>query len=148
MSAWIVSENHINTLIEWGLRLGIIVAAEADTAGRDLWAENLASVAHRYPRDTDGTRPGPSEFRDADVTTYTFAPAKAAGDAFGAFDPNNPEHALRQVECYSYQSSERLDWESSWAKSYTDALRSALDGPATRAHRNPKRDTAEVAWGV
>jgi len=150
MSAWIVTENHIDALVEWGIRTGLINTPEADTAGRKLWAENLASVAYRYPHDGDGERPGPTGFRDADVTTYVWSAAKPTLPDMGyaGFDPNDPEHALQQVGCYTYQSCEHEDWDGSWAKSYCDALVAALKPLAAKAHRHPKRAKAEIPWGI
>ena len=40
--------------------------------GRLLWSLNLDAVKARYPGDTDGNRPGPCDFTDADVETYTW----------------------------------------------------------------------------
>ena len=115
-----------------------------------LWVENVRSVAYRYPGDGDGERPGPNGFRDADATSYVWRAAKPTLPEMGyaGFDPNNPAHALQQVQCYTYQSCEHPEWGNAWAKTYCDALATALSPLAAKASRHPKRDKAEAPWGI
>lgn len=49
--------------------------------GRLLWSLNLDAVRARYPGDTDGKRPGPCDFTDADVEAYTWKRTPHATDA-------------------------------------------------------------------
>src|SRR6516162_2833567 len=102
MSAWIVSRQHIDVMVDAAIRNGLIEPSQADEVGRMLWKENLVSVAYRYPRDKGGKRPGPTDFRDADVETYTFTPLpKEIVDVWNL----NPDAALaKTVGCYEYQS--------------------------------------------
>lgn len=114
MSAWIVSRAHIDVLVQALTADAGLTPGTPDEIGRELWAENLASVAYRYPRDTDGDRPGPLEFRDSDVETYTYRePAKVIPDA----------GILMAVDCYTYQSCEHPGWNKSRAVKWMDTLK-------------------------
>lgn len=102
MSAWIVSKKHIDYIVT------AIIQAELSTKtpdeiGRMLWRECLASVAYRYPDDGDGERPGPADFCDSDVDTYTWdeTPALTAGAL------------MKTLGCYRYQSCEHPGWDDS-----------------------------------
>jgi len=108
MSAWIVSREHIDVLVT---ALEPESQGKGDEIGRMLWRECLTSVAYRYPRDRDGERPGPVDFRDADVTTYTWTKRVVPGC-----------WVYKAAACYSYQSCEHPGWESSQAKHLTDHL--------------------------
>lgn len=118
MSAWIVSKAHIDLLVH-ALTITELVAESPDKIGRALWAENLASVAYRYPGDGNGERPGPMDFDDSDVETYTFAPVIAY----------RADHAAWKTAagCYDYQSCEHSGWESSTSHEWIDALDAALE---------------------
>ena len=102
MSAWIVSREHIDVLVT---ALHPAEKHQADELGRMLWGECLRSVAHRYPCDQDGVRPGPCDFRDSDVDTYTFTPREVP-----------PSWVLSAAQCYAYQSCEHPQWEASRAR--------------------------------
>ena len=78
---------------------------ERDELGRVLWKMNLESVAYRYPNDVDGDRPGPVDFRDSDVDTYTWWPSR----------PSTTRARLDKLGTLLYQSSE-AEWASEWAK--------------------------------
>lgn len=127
MSAWIVSKTHIDYIVT------ALIAAELtpyspDETGRMLWRECLASVAYRYPDDADGDRPGPADFRDSDVDTYTWAETDAlTGGALA-----------KTLGCYDYQSCEHPQWKES--ESY--ALVSKLYGSV---EHEPYADS--VPWG-
>ena len=72
MSAWIVSRKHIDYIVAAAIQAELI-SMSPDETGRMLWRECLASVAYRYPGDTgNGDRPGPVDFKDSDVDTYTW----------------------------------------------------------------------------
>lgn len=76
-----------------------------ETAGRVgamLWAENVASVNHRYAE---------TELEDP----YLFARVMVEGWA-----------ALKALECYEYQSCEHPGWRTSEARAFCDALRARL----------------------
>lgn len=116
MSAWIVSKLHIDYMVT------AIIKAELtdktpDDLGRMLWAENLASVAYRYPGDGDGERPGPMDFKDSDVKTYTWAET-----------PLLTGKALKTtLGCYDYQSCEHNGWPASESCAIVTKLYNSLD---------------------
>lgn len=112
MSAWIVSKKHIDYLVTAAIQAELLDGISPDECGRLLWRENLLSVADRYPDDTDGTRPGPVGFRDADVLTYTWTETPVlTGGALG-----------KTVGCYRYQSCEHPEWDGSFADVLTERL--------------------------
>ena len=139
MSAWIVDRAHIDLMVTAGLdfsgqhlslrwwwdnplRSDELTPLNADAVGRMLWAENLASVAARYPADKSGERPGPSGFRDEDVESYRFDSIPGRID---------PVVVLKSIDCYEYQSCEHKGWRTSEAHAFCDALRKAAIGRLT-----------------
>lgn len=122
MSAWIVTHNHIDTLVYWGIARGLIPADGADSAGHALWSENIASVAYRYPADRSGHRPGPLGFEDEEALTYSYAAPTQNDEG----DPYDAASAVRLVESYGYQSCEHPQWPESWAYYYHNRLRASL----------------------
>lgn len=135
MSAWIVSRAHIDVLVQALCEGEYVTDRSPDEVGRVLWAENLASVASRYPTDGDGERPGPLDFRDADVETYTYRRPTQRIPLSGIY------HA---VACYDYQSCEHQGWSSSEAYRWTHLLGAALK-------RHPEVETeppyGKYPWG-
>lgn len=137
MSAYIVDKVTIDLLVSAGIEFahdqGIhwngssnptlweprqVTRKTADEIGRMLWAENLASVAHRYPGDMSGSRPGPVGFADADVETYRWEPVRDV--------ERGPLAVLSVLATYEYQSGENvMRWDHSEARRYCDALRKA-----------------------
>lgn len=144
MSAWIVSKNHIDTLVYQAMKQRLIEPEQADATGRMLWAENLKSVAYRYPTDKDGERPGPDDFKDSDVLTYTYAePRRLPASEYGAaFDPDDEGAVVIQVECYEYQSCEHPGYAASPARALATLLGVTLvsNGSSGAASNAP--------WGV
>lgn len=120
--------------LDWRAAAECFVTAEydnADRVGSMLWAENLASVAHRYPNDVDGTRPSGEDFADTDTITYQWPMSTPRPDAVAA---------LKALDCYEYQSCEHPGWRDSEAYRFCDALRRALV-----AHVPGYRD---AAWAI
>lgn len=113
MSVFIVGSRHIDALVIAGVQYGLIAPEAMSETGRTLWAENLASVADRYPYDGDGQRPGPIRFRDADVDQYE-APSVGV-----ILDPNG---VVKAAFCYEYQSCEHPGWDRSVAHDFVRAL--------------------------
>lgn len=142
MSAWIVSRKHIDVLVNAGLGTrdnsvswwweqapsGVqhrhLNWQNADLVGSMLWAENLASVAYRYPNDKDGERPGPNDFKDEHVITYVFNRGNAETDDDG--NEVTLIDAMTLLDSYEYQSCEHPTWKESEAYAYCHALRSHL----------------------
>lgn len=116
MSAWIVSKLHIDHLVTALVRAELITETP-DKAGRMLWRECLASVAARYPGDTDGHRPGPIDFRDGDVDTYTWTETPEL----------TPGGLSKTIACYRYQSCEHDGWTGSVADQLTAKLMDGLE---------------------
>lgn len=137
MSAYIVDKIHIDVLVSAGIAFGDngdgirwdaspnpslpdfqhVTPESVNRVGRMLWAENLASVAHRYPHDVSGQRPGPADFTDSDVETYRF-------ERVNGFI--TPLPVLAAIASYEYQSNENvMDWHNSEARRYCDGLRLA-----------------------
>ena len=146
MSAWIVSHNHIDTLVYWGIMAGLIDEREADEVGRMLWEENLRSVAYRYPDDLSGDRPGPIGLTDDEIRRYTYrAPSVIpATDYYGEGDPYNPTIALVQLECYDYQSCEHPGFQNSEAHSFYMDLKEEL----TTNYEAGTEASPRVPWGL
>lgn len=116
MSAWIVSERHIDLMVATILRSEAVPEAgvDANAIGRTLWTENLRSVAYRYPDDRSGERPGPIGFRDVHAKRYTFTPIAEL--------PTDPAFLAKQFACYRYQSCEHPSWQRSNAQRWTKKL--------------------------
>jgi hypothetical protein len=115
MSAWVVSEGHIDTLVMGLVVHGLVGPGEDRAAvGQMLWDENVRSVNHRYD-EQDEAEP------------YTFRPIEVVLEPYGL---------LKQVKCYQYQSCEHPEWEGSEAMRLTDGLvRAVLDRTGERRHR-------------
>ncbi|MCO7219488.1 hypothetical protein [Klenkia sp. PcliD-1-E] len=117
MSAWIVSRAHIDVLVQGLCESEHVTHLGPDEVGRSLWQECLRSVAYRYPADGDGNRPGPVDFRDDDVETYTYRRPSVRISLTGL------HHA---IACYAYQSCEHQGWQNSDAERWTSGLRAVL----------------------
>jgi hypothetical protein len=117
VSAWIVDRAHIDVLVQGLAESETVTEVDPDALGQELWRENLASVAYRYPRDGDGERPGPIDFRDADVDEYVYRRPSAKID---------PQALLVALGCYDYQSCEHPGWATSRARLWTTTLREQL----------------------
>lgn len=110
MSAWMVSDRHIDLLVECIHRAEIPGApTDKNDLGRLLWGENLRSVHARYP-DTEqhdarypGYRTEAGPFRAASVDQYAYRPS-------GVLDLLSPEQVpalvADAVACWQYQTSD------------------------------------------
>jgi hypothetical protein len=111
---FIQDRRHIDHLVT-ALIQAELITTTPDEAGRMLWRENLNSAKYRYPNDKDGERPGPCDFRDSDVDTYTWTESPVLVGA-----------ALHTaIRGYSYQACEHPEWEDSEAKRLLDKLDAA-----------------------
>lgn len=153
MSAWIVSKQHIDTLVTAALAWELAVIEQADEIGRMLWQENLNSIHARYP-DTiaGGEYPGPIGFLPSDVEDYRFELVP------GRVDPEVVHVAAR---CYRYQSCEHGDWNTSHARAWNETLLERALSLSDRyrdqygevdenllAHRDYASGTGVGAWGI
>lgn len=142
MSAWIVSRAHIDALVQV-LCESETVVQDPNEVGRVLWAENLKSVAYLYSGDGDGDRPGPTDFRDADVTTYVYRRPSAK---------LTRHDQLVALDCWDYQSGDHPSFQDSDASRWVAALVERLK--ASGAEQEP--ETMQlingfkygIAWGL
>ena len=137
MSAWIVSKNHIDALVQALAEGEIVVNIYPTEIGRTLWKENLLSIWARYPdtEKTDDNYPGPYGFRAIDTETYVYTrPAERL--SYGSL--------LKQAHCYSYQTCEHDGWETSQAKKWIDTLRRGLE----RGGHADGSEYAAAPWGI
>jgi len=122
MSAFLVSQTHIDALVRTAMRGTSDNANEhkqwwpcyfdgmtvntfsADTVGLKLWRECAASVTARYPRNPESI----AEYRYEDGSLFTGV------------------QALKLIACYEYQSCEHDGWETSQAKTFCDSLRNSV----------------------
>jgi hypothetical protein len=143
MSAWIVHRDHLDLLLTAAIDWNVITTDQADETGRMLWKKNLTSVAHCYPHDRDGGRPGPDDFRDRDVDTYRYQPYP------GRIDPDVIQAAAASLR---HQSCEHPGWNDSPAAHWVNQLRRlAADRiPAYLAEHGPvdpqRQAPGETGW--
>jgi len=138
MSAWIVTQAHIDVLVQAGIVAGLVDlrSDSPDEVGSMLWDENHAQVNYRYGEQT----PTPD---------YTFSGIEA---------PLDPIVVCKAIACIEYQCWEDTDrWERSEAKRYCDLLLARLhaahgqgafdpDNPDSWARDQRAYDRAP--WGI
>lgn len=146
MSAWMVSKEHIDLLVDVAItgprsdravspdsawhrvswrrdsedwRSGVQLGSDVtpDELGEMLTLENLRSINYRYP-DTFGNAEDTP--RDGEV----FWPEPYRFERHGY--TMTPAEALNAIDCYEYQACEHPEWNESEAKRFCEALRSAL----------------------
>ena len=121
MSAYICNPEHIAALAAFAVKHECIISAwraggnsrleQARLTAGKMMAENVRSVATRYPQDVSGQRPGPC-MEDAALIQraaelaehYVFNPPKLT-----------PVAILKMVHGYDYQSCETEDWRDTLA---------------------------------
>jgi hypothetical protein len=105
MSAWLVSNAHIDVLIN-GLAQYAVLPADTDwkTIGQTLWTENNRSVNYRYSERSHHPR-------------YALHTTEAPLDAIAV---------LKAIGCYDYQSCEHPGWEKSRAHTLVRALEAKI----------------------
>lgn len=133
MSAFIVSKEHIDYLVHAALAVNAtwrgfsyfhegtwhkVDHKTADATGRMLWAENVASVSHRYWGAEPDELPGPVGVDRETIAMYTCPPLSQKRF--------NPVVALKAIDCLDYQSCEHDGWKTSAAFAFCDYLRGAL----------------------
>lgn len=144
MSAYIVSTEHIHALVAAALEhhrqlpfrwYPNIVGSHsldytnADEVGAMLLSECVRSVSYRYPDDTFETLPGPNPKTHPDLYLWR-RPMRM---------PTTVE-ALKQIDCYEYQSCEHPEWETSSAREFCAMLRRRL------VQQLPGYDEAPWGW--
>ena len=132
MSAFIVDRNHIRYLVASALwvagKAGSIdrfswyhhetrhelTSVNATEVGQMLWDENIVSVKYRYPEFGGPADPLPGPMNEDFVYLHKVAPV--------GFKPELAQ-VMKSIDCYSYQSCEHPDWESSSAWAFVQELR-------------------------
>lgn len=130
MSAWMVSKNHIDVLVEGAIRLGLVAPADATKTGRMLWRANRKSIRARYGASRYDT---PETY---DNPTYFYA------------EPREPLSDLSlyvQVCCYDYQTCEYDSYPRSPARKLVAKMERALEALGY-SHESP--GWSEAPWGV
>lgn len=90
---------------------------DASLIGGMLVAENVRSVAYRYPDDTRDTLPGPVDRYYNDPAGYQYARPWRVPTAV---------ETMSLIACLEYQSCEHPGWETSDARAFLDGLRAAI----------------------
>lgn len=137
MSAWLVSNYHVNALATFAADQGLTNLRPADLA-LQLWLENRKSLRHRYPNDADecwGLKTLEADFCYQDVTLP------------------NLWHVVKGARCYAYQSCEHPGWAESSAKAVCDRIQArAFDmlgaAPAEIESRHGHRHYDAAPWGL
>jgi hypothetical protein len=127
MSAYICNPEHIGILAAYAAAercaiypwQGDNIILTAQNVAKGLALENIRSVAHRYPNDKDGDRPGPC-LKDADIVEacqiYAGHFAKRIGGVIvDASLILEPVEVLKLVQALDYQSCETDDWHMTLA---------------------------------
>jgi hypothetical protein len=117
MSAWIVSKEHIDLMVAAALKVRM-EGLSRDALGQMLWDANYKSINARYRK-----------FEDAPEYRFDAGPREI-----------NVVSALKQIDCYEYQTCEFDGWKDSKAFEFCQSLRAALIGEL------PGYDDAP--WGV
>lgn len=129
MSAFTVNNDHIDLMVTAAVRLSgynekyVDIPKAADGLGRDLLAENFASVNFRYREETP-------------VPEYSWTPV-AEVQAEGDLPVPVLLQILRAAHCYDYQSCEHPAWEASKAHRASRYIQEWVEDQLT-ARRWPK----------
>lgn len=168
MSAFVVSKEHIDAMVDSGLRRGPygplrwshngerfeLTQETASTVGSMLWTENVTSVEYRYSppdreviygegweSDAGFDLPGKYQLElIAPSVEPIEVPEWLSEYRFQSRPPRKPIEILKAIDCYEYQSCEHPEWEVSEAFAFCDALRRSLIGDL------PGYD--EAKWGI
>lgn len=127
MSAFVVEKSHINAMIQAGLAAGRqynsnlhwhhkgewkeLTHNNADAIGQMLLDENIKGVSCRYSDSDITDLPGRN---DADyLLPFSHSPLSKVP---------KPIEAIKITNCYSYQTCELDEWETSEARAFCKAL--------------------------
>lgn len=101
MSAWLVSNYHVNALVTFAVDQGL-TNKSATVAGLDLWQENANSLRYRYSDRADQYWPE--------------LPCLAALFTYTDVTVDSVWTILKAAHCYEYQSCEHPGWKTSEAQ--------------------------------
>ena len=138
MSCYILSANHINYLVNLaictsgmggfsyvydGKRISVSYGGDAaEVAGQMLRDANVESVAACYPNESREFLPGDADEAEA-LWCFNF---KKDPSSIWPRERVSPGFALKQIQCFEYQSCELPGWEQSEAFAFLSALRDRL----------------------
>lgn len=126
MSAFVVSNAHINAMIDAGMLVRCrpftwypkdktgpkqLTYENASEVGQMLLDECIASVSCRYGEDGLTELPGPANAEW--VIPYKYKRMA---------NPPTPVEVLKLIDCYRYQSCEHPEWDDSEAHCFSKAL--------------------------
>jgi hypothetical protein len=153
MSAFICNPEHIGLLAAYAVKYqgthhdsAVIYPwrtakgfdEDAANVARNLMKANIAGVAHRYPNDRDGQRPGP-QFYDNELEQLAELWARH-------YHRNAPSvesvGILKMCQCFDYQACELPDYNSTEAAQQIDWIK----GKAIRALSG--YDDAPYEWSA
>lgn len=140
MSAFIVSEKHIEAMVSAGVSLKVRWMAPEEPEASDYqsgepWGTTATVNAQRRIR--EATRETANEtgrmllMENARSVAFRYEEAIDADTTLAAtFKAHGLQHnivdLLKAIDCYEYQSCERPQWASSEAHEFCEALRGAL----------------------
>lgn len=147
MSAHICQPEHIGLLAAWAtlnncslreLQRGDRIST-AQNIAQDLARENIKSVAHRYPDDKDGERPGPCGLTDAKIIEGACLWAEHYLTN-GFPEEVAPLTIAKLADCLEYQSCEHDGFKTSRAQRQINEIRTRV------LSLLPGYDRAPWAW--
>lgn len=96
MSAFVVSEKHINSIMNYALSKNLVSSIDkAKKIGQKIWDENAKSVAFRYDEEKENLK---YDFKKDSIISGV--------------------KIIKAVHCLNYQSCEHDGWEKSKVKSF------------------------------
>ena len=108
MSAYICTPEHIATLAACFIRSTGNSQERAQEVAGQLMAANIASVSARYPKDTDGNRPGPGGYSDLELVRLS---EEIAGHYYNNPPKVSTVELLAYIQCLDYQACEVDDYD-------------------------------------
>jgi hypothetical protein len=125
MSACLVSEDHINAIVTYGIDTGFIFADNAPKVTEALTAHNMLALAERYPNVAE------SAWMAAPYTFKRVAPS--VGD-MRRTKRNIATAIIKLCDCFDYQASESSSWEGSAAHRLLNIIRLAAESNGGQEH--------------
>jgi hypothetical protein len=141
MSAWLVSEDHINVMITWAMDNGVFLPSPGtpEDACRILTNANMRSLRARYAgREflADWERPARKyRFKRINVRELLERRLKAELIVGGISDLIVAGQIRKCCDCYDYQSCEDDRYPKSSAAKFVEAVRSRSRGLFPGEHR-------------
>lgn len=133
MSAFICNPSHLGILAAAAVHYRCPISEYANNepvliaqgVARELARENIRSVAHRYPQDVSGGRPGPC-LHDNEIEEAAAFYAAHYVVHIGNVTKLKAVELLSLISCLEYQSCETDDWTKSLACRQLEWLKGAV----------------------